>query len=180
MKWSKILKMGRVINTHHFGILILCQVLSCDGSFYTSLTGPRSAHTFGQTSFWECLWGCFLMRLTFTSVDWGKQMLSITRVGIIQSDEDELDQRLTLPWVRQFFVVDWVWTGALAFLPPWDLSWDKSWISSLLAFQWISLVSGLKTGTGATHSALLGLWFVESPGRSQGLASYNIMLANLL
>lgn len=174
------IKNGKSNQYSPFGILILCQVLSCDGSFYASLTGPWSAHTFGQTLFWECLWGCFLMRLTFTSVDRVKQMLSITWVCIIQSDEGELDQRLTLPWVRQFFVVDWVWTGALAFLPPWDLRWDKSWISSMLAFQWISLVSGLKTGTGATHSALLGLWLVESPGRSQGLASYNIMLANLL
>lgn len=68
-------------------------------NFMHHLTGPRAAQISGQTSFWVYVRGCFQMRITFESMDRGKQMLSPGEGGgLIQSVENlNRTKRLDLP-----------------------------------------------------------------------------------
>lgn len=51
-------------------VVIICATVMVNLCVY--LTGPWGSQIFGSTWFWECLWGCFWMRITFESVDWIK------------------------------------------------------------------------------------------------------------
>lgn len=106
--------------------------------------GPRNAPMFGQILFWVCLW-VFLLRLTFQSVNWVKQFLSLRWMNFTGSTEglnrimrlmDPLSSKRDLSW-RWTWTEVWalpglklagLWTGTtpwgLWVLRPTDADWN--------------------------------------------------------